>query len=340
MEIIAVDASKYNTHIKLTGHIVQSTIWASFRESKGAETVYLTADEKGKVVSVWMMYITEIPHTKGKWRIGVISECNSIPKELVTKLQEIGKEKNLLFIKCEPLLEDTPANRKKFTDLGFRKGTDYFLKSTFILDITGEKDAIFKKFSSSTRRNIRIAEKKSVYIEIQKYKKGDYTAIDTYLRLLVETKERHQFALHNSAYFHSMYDILKDTMVILEAKVGSDIVGSMVLFIYNDVCYYPYGASQVERLDTKAINLLVYESILYAKEAGCKSFNFWGALPEPADTKHPLYGVHAFKKGYSGKLYTYIGAYDLVIDEKRYFLFAMVFTLYWKGIKFVRKLKG
>ena len=47
----------------------------------------------------------------------------------------------------------------------------------------------------------------------------------------------------------------------------------------------------------------------------------WGAVAPNTPSSDPWYGFHRFKEGYGGKLVSFIGAYDLVINPALYKIF-------------------
>ena len=211
--------------------------------------------------------------------------------------------------------------------LGLTKGSDYFLKNTFILNLNRflTEDDMFSNFSKSTRRNIRIAEKKGILTHLYEYdntnESNNESHVETFLSIQRTTVKRHNFAVHPDDYYKTLFKVFKNNMIFLEAEYQGEIIASIVLFVWKDKCYYPYGASLHKYIETKSANLLLYTALKYAYNKKLSSFNFWGALTNKnaMNEKNPLYGVHMFKKGYGGELNEYIGAYDLVINPYIYY---------------------
>ncbi len=337
-KIIEINPQNYNQFDKHVPHIVQTTYWGEFRKSLGNTVYYFGQIQKSELVKGWMMYITTIPYLNRK--IGVITQCHEPTKELIDSVNEVAKKEKLISVKFEPLIQDSNEAMTSLTSLGLTHGEDLFLRHTFILDLHAFTiDDIFKQFSTSTRRNIRIAQKKDLLVEIHPYSKDSYDAIDTYYALSLETTKRHRFATHSLGYFHTLYDQMKNHLIVFTAKLNDEPIAALVMMTDENRAYYPYGASAHKYIETKAPNLLVYQAIQYAYNAKYDSFNFWGALEENPDPDQPLYGVHNFKKGFNGKHISYVGGYDLVIEGKMYRLFNKAFSLYWKVRKGLRKLK-
>lgn len=127
-------------------------------------------------------------------------------------------------------------------------------------------------------------------------------------------------------------------MRIFQAVYENDVVVSWIMFKFNDVWYYPYGASRSIHREVMASNLMMWEMITLGKREGCTSFDMWGSLgPEP-NSKDPWFGFHRFKKGYGGELIEFLGTYDLVLNEPLYKVFRMVENIRWKALRLKARL--
>jgi len=126
-------------------------------------------------------------------------------------------------------------------------------------------------------------------------------------------------------------------MRIFNAVYEGKVLVSWIMFVFDNVLYYPYGASSREYRDVMASNLMMWEMIRLGKQLGCKTFDMWGSLgPEP-DPKNPWFGFHRFKKGYGGQLKEFIGTYDLVLDSTMYSLYRVIEELRWKFLRLRKK---
>ena len=66
--------------------------------------------------------------------------------------------------------------------------------------------------------------------------------------------------------------------------------------------------------------LVQWESILEAKKRGCVNYDFGGTAPE-GSVKHPWAGITRFKKGFGGREVSFIGAYDLPLNKRWYWIY-------------------
>jgi lipid II:glycine glycyltransferase (peptidoglycan interpeptide bridge formation enzyme) len=91
-----------------------------------------------------------------------------------------------------------------------------------------------------------------------------------------------------------------------------------VVFLFNNVIYYPYGASSSLHREVMASNLMMWEMIRLGKREGCTSFDMWGSLGLNPNPKDPWFGFHRFKQGYGAELVECAGSFDLVINKPLY----------------------
>ena len=167
-----------------------------------------------------------------------------------------------------------------------------------------------------------------------------YDFYDENIEILKETTTRQGFYAHTPDYFRNMWQELKDSgmMKIFNAVYEEKVLVSWIVFLFDGVLYYPYGASRRENRDVMASNLMMWEMIRFGKKENCKSFDMWGSLGPKPDPKNPWFGFHRFKKGYGGQLREFIGTYDLVLDPTMYPLFRKVDKLRWKFLRLRKKI--
>ena len=215
-------------------------------------------------------------------------------------------------------------------------GRPLFTKHTFQLDLNKSEEKLFSSLESKTRYNVRVAIKKGVEI----FENSTAEGMEQYIKILEETTKRQGFYAHSPDYFRKMWQSFGNTDMIriFNAVYEDTILVSWVLFLYNGVLYYPYGASRAVHRNVMASNLMMWEMITYGKKQGCRQFDMWGSLgPEP-NPNDPWYGFHKFKSGYGGDLIEFLGSYDLVLDPGLYKLFRIAENLRWKWLRLRTKL--
>lgn len=317
-------------------HPLQSWEWGEFRRHTGVEVERVGLFDSGKLktgIQVTFHPIPVIGGTAGYYPKGFMPNA-----EQLAALKQLGQKHDALFVKMEPnIARPVEAKSAHTSIIDFLQehesvpGRPLFTKYSFQLDLTKSEDELFAQLNSKTRYNVNLAYKKGVIITEDTSQAG----MNTYLDILAETTKRQGFYAHGPDYFQKMWDVLSNSgmLRIFHAVYQDTVLTSWIMFEFNGVLYYPYGASRSIHRNVMASNLMMWEMIRYGQTRGLKVFDMWGSLgPEP-DKKHPWYGFHRFKKGYGGALVEFVGTFDLVINPPKYKLFRIGDTLRWKYLR-------
>lgn len=315
-----VENSEKKAFNSQASHPLQSWEWGDFRLKTGIEVFRLGRFENKTITETALITLHPIPFTK--FKIGYFPK-GRIPSSLMLyELLKLGVKENLIFIKMEPNVVKEAFDLNKLNrDFPIVKSIHpLFTKYTFRLDLTKSLDELLKNMQQKTRYNIRLAEKKGIKIQEENSKE----AFVDYLHLMEETTMRQKFYAHTGEYHRLMWETLhpvgmaKLFMAKYRHEDRQQNLVSWILFLFNNVLYYPYGASSTLFRNFMPSNLMMWEAIKFGKKSGAKEFDMWGALgPEPSPSD-PWYGFHKFKEGYGAVLTELAGSYDLVIKPAVY----------------------
>jgi lipid II:glycine glycyltransferase (peptidoglycan interpeptide bridge formation enzyme) len=323
-------------------HPLQSWEWGEFRKKTGVKVERVGFFDNGKLVRGMQVTFHDIPIIGRK--LGYFPKGYMPDEEQISVLQQLGRKYNALFIKMEPNIAQpvgTPSahtNIAKFLiDHGATPGRPLFTRYTFTLDLTKSEEKLLEQLSSKTRYNVRVAQKKNVQI----YENSTDEGMEQYITILEETTKRQGFYAHSPAYFRTLWKTLGSSGIlrIFNAVYEDKVIASWVMFIFNGVLYYPYGASSSQNREVMASNLMMWEMIRFGKSIGCHTFDMWGALGPDASEKDPFFGFHRFKKGYGSVLTEFLGTYDLVLDPPFYKIFRVAEELRWKWLRLRAKFR-
>lgn len=306
-------------------HPLQSQKWGEFREKTGVKVIK---------TNKFQLSIHRIPYTP--FTIGYLPKGSLPTKKIVTDLQRIGKDNNCVFVQIEPNILKISNFDIRISNLGLQPSfRPLFTKYTFQLDLTKSEEELLKNMHPKTRYNIRVAQKHGVSVK----KDNSDKAFKAYLKLLKETTTRQKFYAHSEDYHRLMWQILNPAGIahLLIANYKNLPLVAWVLFVYDGVLYYPYGASSDKYKDVMASNLIMWEAIRFGKKMGCHTFDMWGSLGPNPDKNDPWYGFHRFKQGYGGKLVEFTGSYDLVINPFLYQLYKIIDKFRWLYLRLVKK---
>lgn len=332
-EVLESERQDYNQRVN---HPLQSWEWGEFRQKTGVRVLRLGTFEKEKLISGFQLTVHPIPFTS--YSIGYFPRGPLPDKPMIDSLKRIGQRENCLFIKLEPNIAPHPQIHKFLLENGCRLGRSLFPKYTFQIDLIRSEEELMAQMKEKTRYNVRLAQKHGVTVREDN---SPYT-FEEYLRLTRQTTKRQKFYAHDEKYHRLMWSVLQPAGIahLLTATYQGKILVTWILFLFNNVVYYPYGASSEEHREVMAGNLMMWEAMRWGKAHGAKIFDLWGALGPNPDPKDPWYGFHRFKEGYGPKLVEFIGTYDLVINPYLYPLYNLADKLRWKFLRLKSYLPG
>lgn len=340
MLIREVRPEEKDIYNKVVSHPLQSWEWGEFREKTGVQIVRLGKFEGQNLTAGYQITFHKIP--KFDFYVGYLPKSEMPDKKLFEALLTLGKEKRAIFIKLEPgvgapiSLENKPSLAKqKLIDFLLSSGCVYgrpqFTKYTFQIDLAKSEEELLRQMHSKTRYNVRLAQKKGVEVS----ENNSDEAFEVYLDLTFETTKRQRFYAHTREYHRKMWQVLRPAGMahLLTAKYEGKILVAWILFEFNKVLYYPYGASSSENREVMASNLMMWEAMRLGKKLGCETFDLWGCLGPDPNPRDPWFGFHRFKAGYGPILIEFLGTFDFVIDQPKYRVYKLAENLRWKYLR-------
>lgn len=307
-------------NLELPHHLCQSEQWADFKQEYGNKAL--------KSGNIWF-FLTKIPFLNlfagycPKAKMGDIDWL---------ELKNEAKKNNCVFVKVEfNTLKGEQTTPTKEKNIKLVKSRPVFSPQTILLDITKSEEELLKNMHPKTRYNINLAKKRNV--KVMEGKTED--DLEEFIRLQKQTAKKQKFFVHPDKYYRMLWKKLapEGSAALLLAKVGEKTAAVFLLFKYQNVVYYPYGASDYRFHATMAANLLMWEAIRWGKRNNCQLFDMWGAT---TDQKDPWWGFTRFKLGYGGEMVTFEPTVDLVIRPVLYNLFRIADWVRWKVLSIIR----
>jgi CelD/BcsL family acetyltransferase involved in cellulose biosynthesis len=149
----------------------------------------------------------------------------------------------------------------------FREAERFWLHR---LDLSPTTEELFHHFHTDcVRRKIRKAEREKV-----SYEEGKTPALlESFYRLLLRTRRRHRLPPQPKAWFRSLIKCLGDGIKIRVASKDGRPIASILTFSYKNKLMYKYGCSDERYHRFGGIQLLLWRSILEAKEKNYSEFD-------------------------------------------------------------------
>lgn len=208
-------------------------------------------------------------------------------------------------------------------DIMISSGFEYNKHLNLLMDLTQPMQQIWCRLRDDRRKGIRKAERIGISVE----KATGRVDIAECYRLLKETltNARVPLAHHPSGSFLDNAFRLLDPAGLIHlfvARFDGRAVAASVVLSYKDRVYNWYQGSALSYRRYRPNDVLVWQTMMWAKDHGYKVFDFLGAgTPGEED------GVRDFKSGYGAQLVEF-GLYKLVNSPIRYMIAQKGFGLY------------
>ncbi len=144
--------------------------------------------------------------------------------------------------------------------------------------------------------------------------------------------QRDSFGVHSPEYYRTALDLFApDYATLLLASYQGRELGGLMAFALGKRAWYFYGASSNEERERMPNYALQWEAISWARERGCTEYDLWGIPDEDETTLEAhfqtrddgLWGVYGFKRGFGGRVWRAVGAWDRVYNPVLYILYSL-----------------
>ncbi|MGU8476501.1 peptidoglycan bridge formation glycyltransferase FemA/FemB family protein [Clostridium perfringens] len=267
VEINSSEIDKFNESDR-KGHIFQTSYWAELKKDWKKKFIAGYDNDNNMVVTATIL-LRKAPYiNKYMGYIPRSFTCDYNNKKLLIEfteyLREFAKKNNISFITIDPdihLKENEEALSEGTEIKNFLKSLGY--KNTdsknfeaiqpnfvFRLPLPTEgnkmdiKKAVFKKFSSKTRYNIKVAEERGLSVEVYDKETLNEDVLDRFHEIMVTTGKRDNFLVRHREYFKDMIDYLYPHCRLYMVKYSYE----------NDFNRLSEKLNKQEEAKTKAIN--------------------------------------------------------------------------------------
>ncbi len=267
VEINSSEIDKFNESDR-KGHIFQTSYWAELKKDWKKKFIAGYDNDNNMVITATIL-LRKAPYiNKYMGYIPRSFTCDYNNKKLLIEfteyLREFAKKYNISFITIDPdihLKENEEALSEGTEIKNFLKSLGY--KNTdsknfeaiqpnfvFRLPLPTEgnkmdiKKAVFKKFSSKTRYNIKVAEERGLSVEVYDKETLNEDVLDRFHEIMVTTGKRDNFLVRHREYFKDMIDYLYPHCRLYMVKYSYE----------NDFNRLSEKLNKQEEAKTKAIN--------------------------------------------------------------------------------------
>jgi peptidoglycan pentaglycine glycine transferase (the first glycine) len=322
-------------------HILQSWEWGEAKRISGwqaSHKVWRDEDDQTAAAALILMRAISLKGIEFPLRImyiprgPIIRNWADIPlrTKVLSDLNEIGKQRNVVFIKMDPEVElgrgvprEAGADENSWAQnlIGDLREDGWIpspeqvqFRNTMLIDLQPELEQLLANMKQKTRYNVRLAERRGVTV-----RPGNLSDLDLLFNMYAETSLRDGFTIRNADYYLSLWrDFITAGMAEpLLAEVDGEPVAGVIIFRFGGRAWYMFGMSREAHREKMPNYLLQWEAMVRAKQEGCVSYDLWGA-PDEFDKTDPLWGVFRFKAGLGAEVVRFIGAWDLPLNQLMY----------------------
>lgn len=332
-----------------SAHLLQTSGWGALKSRFGwrSEIITLSSASTSVEAGAQVLYRRVAGLTMAYVPRGPLTDWNdpSLTGALIEALIAACRRQGALFLKVEPELPDTGANRARLASYGLRPSPQTVQPpSSIVVDLCGDEDQILQRMKSKWRYNIRLAERRGVTVRCAA--RGDLSVFN---ELMHTTGTRDGFAVHSPGYYMAAFDLLTpDQAAFLLAEYEGEPVAALVVAITGQTAWYLWGASGERERNRMPNHALQWAAMRWARERGATRYDLWGIPDElgklaqglqrgescgispdalPIDLEAlpggDLWGVYRFKQGFGGQIVRTVGAWDLPLSEWGYAAYRM-----------------
>ena len=334
------------------GHFFQSFEFGEIRSTLGWEPIRIAVEDEGGIKAAISILKIDIPIIKSSIfyapRGPVINfRDRELLHALLKGVREAAQRENAVFLKIDT---GVPVEERDVVEIlkeaGFiiagrhcdKLGTQP--TTVFRINLQKSLEEIEGRFDKTTRRNIRISEKKGVIVQEDNSKEG----FDAFLLLLMKMVRHKKIAAYDAKYYRDIWEILYPHRMgrLFLARYNGKIVAGVFVYLFGKKCWLAYSAFDNRYgfvCPNQALHLHV---IKWAKEKGCPWYDLRGTgiiNPDNAQPGKPFYGLYIFKKGFGPEFVRFIPEMDMVFRPGLYKLWNFSIPLMEMGVRVYANLR-
>ncbi|UGV40614.1 peptidoglycan bridge formation glycyltransferase FemA/FemB family protein [Methanococcoides orientis] len=141
--------------------------------------------------------------------------------------------------------------------------------STYILDVSKNRDELWANMSRSTRHNINKSKKKGTSVRVTR----NYEDLKQFYELNCITKRKIGVPCHPWKFFKNLFDIFKENVSLYVVEYDGEIIAGGIRDFYHDTVSAKYAASNPKFTKLYPYNALNWKCIEDASNNGYKYYD-------------------------------------------------------------------
>jgi len=314
--------------------LMQSYEWGTFKEAMGWKVIRLAVEQDGRWVAGAQVLVKPLP--LGLASIAYVPrgplvhwEDEAVARALLSAMHSAARRYRAISLKIEPVAPYSAALQQRLESYGFRRNAlNNQPQCTMLIDLTPDTDTILAGMHKTTRYNIRYSARQGVAVD-----EGHESGLNNFCQLMEHTAMRAGFPARSQAYYRREWEALAplSRLKLFTATYQGEVLAVRMPAAFAGKAATLHSASYDAHRNLKPNELLMWESIQWAKSQGCTTYDVWGipnevgehlalGKPLPEERKGGLWGVYDFKRGFGGEVVYYAGTYDYIYSKPLHWL--------------------
>lgn len=218
------------------------------------------------------------------------------------RLKQFLKEKQCvsMFLRLHPLLNKSLNQVEGY----FSNGV------TLSVDLSRDYKNIVNDYLSGHRYDLRKAEKAGIVV----IDDSDFFYYDEFIEIYLETMNylsASDFYFFDENYFLLLKEQLKDSLKLLVAKDGEQVIGASLFMLYRGIIQYHLSGTTLEGRKYQPSKMILDKMIQWGIDNHYQQLHLGGGVGSQKDS------LYKFKKGFSADEYEF-ATVRMVVDQAKY----------------------
>ena len=207
-------------------------------------------------------------------------------------------------IEADGELDPAGRLRAELVRAGWRAAPSIQPPVTRVVDLRADEPALWSDLRTKWRQYVNKARSGGVTVV-----DAGEDRLDEFHAILVETARRAGTRVRAASAYRDVWDAFRPSgraRLLLAVGPDGDAQAALMLVRSGGRVVEPYGGMTAAGALTRANYLVKWEAIRGSREVGAVAYDMWGLV-------HP--GIRQFKAGFGGREITFIGGWELPLDE-------------------------
>ena len=302
--------------------LLQAPFYGAWQERDGKKVVYFTVHDGEALVAAGLAVKYDAPGRVSFFYCPYGPVAKAWTPELYATLQvffrTIAKRYRAAFVRLD---SDKLTGMSGVKPIANHVAVTASLqpRAEWLLDISGDQEAIWMGMHKHARYNVRLAERADAKLE---FFSPDSAPLNTFFALMQTTAGRDSFSIQSKKYYEAvLQSIPAENGFVALCTIENKPAAISLYAAYDGVMHYVFAGSSDDFRKIAPPYFVMWNAILEARKRGWHTLDFGGISDEVKGTH--LAGVTGFKKRFGGYEVHHPNPVDLIYNRPQYIAFRL-----------------